>query len=259
MQAGKRVHFASDAFPDRDTPSPTFSSTSLSSSGGPRTPVSAAGSIGGPVLARIHPLLGITQPSPMLKYDVSQPPITIKPNVLSIPPHALNELATTPPIPSMVIRCPHLPWTITVLPTNTKYVTVRDVFDGIYRSLRLAVLEPEFQCLPSAEARYSVNNAYINRCNRIGDPQVREIEKRKGLKRVDFLGERTLFTGLSSTMEGPHVWFMSMSWRRKTSPTSLRCHLRSIPSYPWYPRTSDETHGRLVPTLLIHVDIYEQL
>ena len=207
---GKHVHFASDAFPD--TPSPTYSSSSLPSSGGPRTPVSAAdSSISGYVLARIHPLLGITQPSPMLKYDVSQPPSTIKPNVLTVPPHALNELATTPPIPSMIIRCPHLPWTITILPTNTKYVTVRDVFEGIYRSLRHAVLEAEFQCLPSAEAKYGVNNAYIRRYKRLDDPQARELEKSKGLKRIDFLGERTLFTGLSSTMEGPHVWFMSMS------------------------------------------------
>lgn len=184
---------------------------SLPSSGGPRTPVSATGSsLAGPVLARIHPLLGITQP-PMLKYDVSQPPSTIKPNVLSIPSHAFNELATTPPIPSMVIRCSHLPWTITILPTNTKYVTVRDVFDGIYRSLRHGVLEAEFQCLPSAEARYSVNNAYTRRYKRLDDLQARELEKSKGLKRVDFLGERTLFTGLSSTMEGPHVWFLSVS------------------------------------------------
>jgi len=147
----------------------------------------------------------------MLKYHVSQPPSTIKPNVLSVPPHALNDLATTPPIPSMVIRCPHLPWTITILPTNTKYVTVRDVFDGIYRSLRLAVLEAEFQSLPSAEARYSVNNAYTRRYKRLDDPKAHELEKSKGLKRVDFLGERTLFTGLSSTMEGPHIWFLSVS------------------------------------------------
>jgi len=163
------------------------------------------------VLATIHPLLGITQPSPMLKYDVSQQPSTIKPNVLSIPPHAFNEPATTPPMPSMVIRCPYLPWKITILPTNTKYVTVRDVFDGIYRSLRHAVLEAEFQCLPSAEARYSVNNAYIRRYKRLDDPQAHELEKSKGLKRVDFLGERTHFTGLSSTMEGQHVWFLSVS------------------------------------------------
>ena len=111
----------------------------------------------------------------------------------------------------MVIRCPHLPWTITILPTSTKHVTVRDVFDGIYRSLRHAVLEAEFQCLPSAEVKYSVNNAYTRRYKRLDDPQARELEKSKGLKRVDFLGERTLFTGLSSTMEGPHVWFLSVS------------------------------------------------
>jgi len=206
---GKHVHFASDAFPD--TPSPTFSSTSLPSSGGPRTPVSAAGSsIAGHSFARIHSVLSITQPSPMLHYDVSYPPSTIKPNVSTVTTHLLNEPATIPPVPSMVIRCLHLPWTITILPTNTKHVTVRDVFDGIYRSLRLQALPAEFQCLSSVEAQHSVNNAFIRRYKRM-DSEARQIEKSKGLKRVDFLGERTLFTGLSSTMEGPHVWLLSMS------------------------------------------------
>ena len=207
---GKHVHFAGDAFPD--TPSPTFSSMSLPSSSGPRTPVSAAGSsTTGYLLAKIHPVLALTQPSPMLHYDVSYPPSTIKPNVPTIPPHVLNEAATTPPVPSMVIRCPHLPWTITILPTNTKHVTVRDVFDCIYRSLRLQALEPEFQCLPSAEARHSVNNAFIRRYKRLDNSEARQLEKSKGLKRVDFLVERTLFAGLSSTREGPHVWLLTMN------------------------------------------------
>jgi len=110
----------------------------------------------------------------------------------------------------MVIRCPHLPWTITILPANTKHVTVRDVFDGIYRSLRLTALEAEFQCLPS-EAKHRVNNAYIRRYKRIDDSETRQLEKNKGLKRVDFLEERTVFTGLSSTTEGPHIWLLSVS------------------------------------------------
>ena len=240
---GRHVHFASDVtvFPG---PSPTFSSMSLPSSGEPRTPVSAGTSIAGHVLARIHPLLAITQPFPMLKYDVSQPPSTTIRNVVPIPPHILNELATTPPIPSMVIRCQHLPWAIIILPTNTEYVTVRDVLDGIYRSLSHPVLEAEFLSLPSAEARYTVKNAYTRRCIRLDDPQARELEQVEGLKRVDFLGERTLFTGLSSTMEGPHVWFLSMS-----IPISFCCHLCSestgIPSYPLYLPTSDATHRHL--------------
>jgi len=207
---GKHVRFAGDAYPD--TPSPTFSSMSLTSSGGPRTPVSTTGSsLAGHVLARIHPVLGITQPSPMLEYDVSYPSSTIKPNVSTVPRHVFNEPASNPPVPSMVIRCPHLPWMITILPANTKHVTVRDVFDGIFRSLRLAALETEFQCLPSAEARHSVNNAYISRYKRIDDSEARQIEKSKGLKRIDFLGQRTRFTGLSSTLEGPHVWLLSLS------------------------------------------------
>ena len=209
----------------------------LSSSGGPRIPVSAAGfSIAGHVLARIHPILGITHPYPMLKYDVSQPPSTIEPNVLSVPPHALCDLATTPPIPSMVIRCPHLPWTITILPSNTEYVTVRDVLDGIYRSLCCSVLEAEFHCLlPSAGARYTVTNAYTRRYQRLDDPRARELQKMQGLKRVDFLGERTFFTGLSSTMEGPHVCFLSISFRcdlqRRSIPTFHTTHRHLAPYY----------------------------
>ena len=208
---GKHVHFASEDYPD--TPSSTFSSMSLTSSGGPRTPVSTTSSLAAAayVLARVHPVLGIAQQSPMLDYDVSYPPSTIKPKFSPVPPQVFNEAATHPPVPSMIIRCPHLPWKITIQPTNTKYVTVRDVFDGIYRSLRLAALEAEFQCLPSVEARQGVTNAYVGRYKRIDDSEARQLEKSKGLKRVDFLGERTRFAGLSSTSEGPHVWLLSMS------------------------------------------------
>jgi len=163
------------------------------------------------VLVKIHPVLATTKSAPMFHYDVSYPPSTITPNVPTFAPHVYNDLATTPPVPSMVIRCPHLPWKITILPTNTKHVTVRDVFDGIYRSLRLMALKAEFECLPSPEAKNKVNNAYVGRYKRIDDSETRQHEKTKGLKRVDFLGEHTIFTGLSSTTEGPHVWLLSMT------------------------------------------------
>ena len=57
----------------------------------------------------------------------------------TLPPHVLSEPATIPPVLSMVIRCPHLPWKITILPTNTKYVTVRDV---TYKSRGLGQAKP---------------------------------------------------------------------------------------------------------------------
>jgi len=214
---GKHVHFASEAYPD--TPSPTFSSMSFTSSGGPRTPVSTTSSLPAStppnlaayVLARVHPVLGITQQSPMLEYDVSCPTSTIRPNLSTVPQHVLDEPATHPPVPSMIIRCARLPWKITVQPTNTKHVTVRDVFDGIYRSLRLSALEAEFQCLPSVAAKQAVTNAYVGRYKLIDNPEARQHEKTKGLRRVDFLAERTRFTGLSSTSEGPHVWSLTVS------------------------------------------------
>jgi hypothetical protein len=122
----------------------------------------------------------------------------------------------------MVIRCPHLPWTITILPTNTTYVAVRDVFDGIFSSLRLAPLEAEFQCL-SAKARDSVANAYIRRYKRIDDSEARQLEKIKGVKRVDFLGERTTFTGYQA------LWRVHMyGYSACHDDLSLRFHLAFV-------------------------------
>ncbi|KAF8156116.1 hypothetical protein B0H34DRAFT_621356, partial [Crassisporium funariophilum] len=125
-----------------------------------------------------------------------------------LPPHVFDEPATKPGIPTMIIKCTKLPWTITIIPRSqqNEYVTVGDVFDGLYRALRINVTAHEFNLLPSVDAQHTVNSAYKRRCKRLSDALEYEAETRKGLKRVDFLGEHTSFSGLSSTKEGAHVW-----------------------------------------------------
>jgi hypothetical protein len=110
----------------------------------------------------------------------------------------------------MKITCARLPWSITVEPQpGAPFVTVSDVLLAIYTSLRRNVLPTEFASLPSA-SQYAVNDAFQRRYKRLhaGD---REIEKSKGLKRVDFLVDKTTFMGLSATQKGPEVWQLHTS------------------------------------------------
>ena len=79
------------------------------------------------------------------------------------------------------------------------------MLDTLYHRLRLPVLMAEFDKLPSRDAQHCVVVAYETRCS--GN----ETEARKGVKRVDFLGERRTFLGLSSSRMGPNVWVLNVA------------------------------------------------
>jgi hypothetical protein len=223
----KVVRFADDDVyysPAPSTPSPTYSSSSLPSSGGPFTPQHTTyystplppvselypSPARGPV--RIHPALGFAA-HPTYAWDVTYHPTTTR---TPLPANVLAEPATNPPLPSITIISPYLPWSIAITPSASQhklntisgtpaYVTVADVLSTLYRALRLAVRQAEYDKLPSLEAKHSVNEAYQARCR--GSEQ----ELRKGVKRVDFLGTRKKFMGLSSSRAGPNVWVLNVS------------------------------------------------
>ena len=115
-------------------------------------------------------------------------------------------------MPSLTIVCPLLPWRINVKARQQNgYVTVADVMDGLYRALRLNSTEAEFSLLPSHDLKQKVNEAYKQRYRRASDVTEYEHEKTQGLRRVDFLGGKNTFMGLSSTGEGPGVWQLNVS------------------------------------------------
>lgn len=213
---GKHVHFAYDAYPP--TPPSTYSYTSsLPSPGGPITPPPLQ-YFGSPhaysplpsVHGQLNPILALpcTQ---HLHYNMTLPPSTLQFHP-TVPRHVRDEPATFPPLPHMTVTSRSLPWSIRVTPSGkSAFVTVSDVFDAIYTSLRVNMTPNEFAQLPSADAQRQVNDAYRRRYKSMSDPNAYNEEKKQGLKRVDFLAAMTCFAGLSMTKKGPDVWELSVS------------------------------------------------
>lgn len=81
-----------------------------------------------------------------------------------------------------------------------------DVLGAVYDSLRQNVSSQEFHSHPDSER---VTTAYQSRYRRFKGTRRYEEEKGKGVKRVDFLLEKTRWVGLSSTKEGPNVWMLN--------------------------------------------------
>jgi hypothetical protein len=243
----KVVRFAEDDIyysPAPSTPSPAYSFSSLPSSTGPLTPpplhhhyaplppvkdspeypshypphpvkdAAAYSSFSpysphlalGPV--RIHPALGF-QSNPSFFWDVARHPSTSRTPLSSV---VLAAPATNPPLPTLTIISPYFPWSITITSSSPShspgvpaFVTVADVLSTLHHTLRLPVRQAEYDKLPTMEAKHCVNNAYQARC------RGSEEEARKGVRRVDFLGGRRTFLGLSSSRAGPSVWVLNVT------------------------------------------------
>jgi len=96
-----------------------------------------------------------------------------------------------------------LPWRITIYPRlQGSYVTVADVFDGLYRALSISVTAGEFDLLPTASEKHAVNDAFLRRCKQQSTYALQISEQRSGIKRVDFLKGRSEFGGLTYSKEG---------------------------------------------------------
>jgi hypothetical protein len=92
------------------------------------------------------------------------------------------------------------------------FVTVADVLHALYRCLREAVNHAEFAILSSAKQR-AVAQSYMTRCESLMDPVLRENERRKGVKRIDFLMDRTIFSGLSTSTLRPNTLDLNLASR----------------------------------------------
>jgi hypothetical protein len=230
----KTVRFAeeNDTYSYPPTPSPTSSESTLPSSSGPLTPpplnhalspysyTSLPGEgraipvdVAKSVAVRIHDVLALSR-QPKIAFDVSYDPSTTI--LASLTPRVLAAAATTPPLPSLTILSTFLPWNINIRPASQKpgaFVTVADVLTGLYRGLRLPVTPVEFDHIPTIADKERVNRAYEHRYERINrnDTVGAYEERRKGVKRVDFLMGNHRFLGLSATVKAPDVWRLSVS------------------------------------------------
>jgi hypothetical protein len=154
---------------------------------------------------QLHPLLRFTH-SPVLNFDVTLSPSNISTYHQGLSASALSEPASKPPLPSLTVISPHLPWSINVAAPYGTFLTVFDVLDGIYRSLRANISSNDFRALRSQKDQDRVTVAFEQRCKRTRE---REAERRKGVRRVDFLMGNRKFTGLTSTNRGHDVWVLN--------------------------------------------------
>ncbi|EEB90129.1 hypothetical protein MPER_11706 [Moniliophthora perniciosa FA553] len=150
-----------------------------------------------PQQSHIHRLL-LYSSRPSLNYDVSLPVSTMTTCHRSLPATILNESALNPPVASSLkLTTSLIPWSIHVNPSNGYLVTVADVLNAIYHSLRTNITQAEYSMLPSRSDVKQVNDAYEYRYRRVHDYRASIEEKRRGIKRVDFLRRRTRFMGLT--------------------------------------------------------------
>ncbi|KAK7029700.1 hypothetical protein VNI00_014398 [Paramarasmius palmivorus] len=199
----KHVHWASPA-----TPSPPSSISSLPSSPGPLTPPQHTS---GPYVYQPLPAVP-TQINPALGYS-AQPHLywdmTLVPDAKGLAKHnpgVFVQSATQPPLPFITIIIPELGnCTVQVKAESAPYVTVGDVLDGIYRTLRQSITPAEYNRYNNQQ-RLQIDASYKRRYTRYTHPAGYQLEKAKGAKKVDLLLGRAMFMGLTSTGSGPDVW-----------------------------------------------------
>ncbi|KAG7094548.1 hypothetical protein E1B28_005376 [Marasmius oreades] len=197
-------------------PSRSYTISSLPSSNGPVTPPSYQVPLPGhshskPKSAmqrtRAHSLLAYSgSHHPALNFDVTLPVSALTARYRPLPSPLLSEPALSPVVPSLVLTTHLLPWAITIHASNGYFVTVRDVLDAIYRTLRKNVTHNEYNSISSHQDRLRVNEAYERRYSRIRDYHASREEKQSGVKRVDFLHKRTRFMGILPSKGASHVW-----------------------------------------------------
>jgi hypothetical protein len=216
------------------TPSPTYSPGSSLSSPSPSTPPST---IYYPFLTpttlnaiRAHPVIAYNNSIPHLSFDVSMPPSVLstpssslsgnqrvgvpshinQPNLATIgfDPAVLNDPATYPPLPSITLVSDLLPWSIHVEASQTypvPVVTIFDVLQTLYITLRIPIVPCEWTCLPSP-TQLLISVAFYRRLDGITDYNTRESQRRKGVRRIDFLTGRTRLLGLTPVVDKPGLF-----------------------------------------------------
>ena len=234
LENQKQVRFATNrnTFHSSHTPLLTFASdpeSSPPSTSGPITPPQLYHSLPEPfpyTVSRVPRYFKLSnsplyveppRPNQLLEsaavdWDLMLNPSTITLNKFySLSSQMLVEQATTPPLPALSITSVHLPWTIDVHASNGSFVTLEDLFDSIYHSLRTNITADEYDLLPFQDDKKRATRAYKQRYGRIRSISAQDEEKQGGMKRIDFLMGCTRFRSLSNTGHRSDEWRLSVS------------------------------------------------
>ncbi|KAJ7501924.1 hypothetical protein B0H11DRAFT_2368827 [Mycena galericulata] len=220
---GRQVHFSSYDIFHSPPPWTSSDSSSSSSSSGPFTPPLYYAPLPGPTPfvprrsrsytdatashGRAHNLLSFS-PIPLINYDISLHPSTIYP---CFPHGTLFESAIYPPRLAIWLVTPRLPWFIPVASSNGRFVTLSDILNSLYRTLRINITPAEFNALGTQKLMRSVSQTYARRYERLRGTRGYSEEKRQGVKRIDFLMGVHKFRGISPMPGASDVWQLNLS------------------------------------------------
>ncbi|KAJ7744836.1 hypothetical protein B0H14DRAFT_2406808 [Mycena olivaceomarginata] len=158
----------------------------------------------------VHALLAFSS-APLLNYDISLHPSSISSHYNGLTFFGFMDSAVYPPLRSLSLTTPHLPWSIVVPACDGRHVTVNDVLHAVYSALRANITSVEFNALGTQKLMRRASAACQRRCERLRGRRGYAEEKQGGIKRVDFLMGFTKFQGISSTSRSGDVWQLHIS------------------------------------------------
>lgn len=188
--------------------SPAFSSTSSSSSG-------SGSPLGLAVNEILSAMLHKSSSTRPFEWNLLEDPVRAlggSSRQYLIPPAKLAEPATVPPVAELKIQCETLAWMIVIHPSQfygNICVTVGDVIQQLYASLRLRVSSDELEAMyrTRPDLRDPVTRAYHMRCEMSAN---RAVEEKKGVRRVDCLMGTTRFAGFKVVRSKPESIELSL-------------------------------------------------
>ncbi|KAG8987758.1 hypothetical protein FRB94_002363 [Tulasnella sp. JGI-2019a] len=126
--------------------------------------------------------------NPMQAYIHSMPPFPLAPHYAA--------LATQPALRRIQLVSRILPWTIVV--ENPNGVTIGDILYRVHASLNKTVAKEDYEAVGDKHAQTRVLQAYKRNCT--PTPGLPARTREEGLKRIDFLLDRTYFSGIQKDM-----------------------------------------------------------
>lgn len=119
----------------------------------------------------------------------------------------LQESATDPPLTKMTLVHASLPWYIHVEAEEPNIITISHLLWTLYHDLNRAIDVSDYYCEEVDQSgRELIYEAWVRRTG--GN----DAEAKKGVRRVDFLGEKFVFEGLKKKDD---LWEIKTSVRRQ--------------------------------------------
>jgi hypothetical protein len=117
-------------------------------------------------------------------------------------------------VEQMVIRCENLPkwarWLVVVNCSKDNIIRCDDVFKEIHKTFNQRMTPGELACIP-AKDKEACEIAFAKRCER--NAGLTAWNKKQGMKRVDFMQDKTIFNGLTFDKEDS-IWVLHLTASR---------------------------------------------